>query len=146
MFKLIIRKEGFETKLQALESPDSDNRAKSYTKTKIVWGIAIRKITDLIREKEKRRTPIFFLFFRHEERGATNLGRWDRWRRRRRLRRRARIEARLMGWGGSWRRYLKVAPGRCPARVRPEVGSFFLIILLGIKIKRNTKRTPKIPK
>ena len=35
MFKLIIRKEGFETKLQVLESPDSDKRAKSYTRTKI---------------------------------------------------------------------------------------------------------------
>ena len=33
----------------------------------------------------------------------------------------------LMGWGGSGRRYLKAAPGRCPARVRPEVGSFFLL-------------------
>ena len=52
MFKLIIRKEGFEMKLQALESPDSDKRAKSYTKTKIGSGIAIRKIADLIREKE----------------------------------------------------------------------------------------------
>ena len=26
---------------------------------------------------------------------------------------------------GSGRRYLKAAPGRCPARVRPEVSSFF---------------------
>ena len=50
------------------------------------------------------------------------------------------------GLGGLGRRYLKAAPGRCPARVRPEVVSFFLIILLGRKIKRNTKRTPKIPK
>ena len=41
MFKLIIRKEGFETKLQALESPDSDKRAKSYTKTKNRSEIAI---------------------------------------------------------------------------------------------------------
>ena len=54
----------------------------------------------------------------------------NRWRlcqprRRRRLWRRTRIEAGLMGWGGSGRRYLKAAPGRCPARVRPEVGSFF---------------------
>ena len=56
LFELVKRKEGFETKLQALESPDSDNRAKSYTKTKIGSGIAIRKIADLIREKEKRRT------------------------------------------------------------------------------------------
>ena len=43
LFKLIIRKEGFETKLQELESPDSDKRAKSYTKTKIGSEIAIRK-------------------------------------------------------------------------------------------------------
>ena len=43
---------GFETNLQALESPDSDKRAKSYTKTKIRSGIAIRKIADLIREKK----------------------------------------------------------------------------------------------
>ena len=53
MFKLIIRKEGFETKLQALESPNSDKRGKSYTRTEIRSGIAIRKIADLIREKEK---------------------------------------------------------------------------------------------
>ena len=31
------------------------------------------------------------------------------------------------GLGGSGRRYLKAAPGWCPARVRPEVGSFFLV-------------------
>ena len=55
MFELVKRKEGFETKLQALESPDSDKRATSYTKTKIESEIAIRKIADLIREKEKRR-------------------------------------------------------------------------------------------
>ena len=54
MFELVKRKEGFETKLQALESPDSDKRAKKYTKTKIGSEIAIRKIADLIREKEKR--------------------------------------------------------------------------------------------
>ena len=53
-FELVKQKESFETKLQALESPDSDKRAKSYTKTKIGSGIAIRKIGDLIREKEKR--------------------------------------------------------------------------------------------
>ena len=50
-----------------------------------------------------------------------------RQRRRRRDRRQLlwrRIEAGLMGWGGSGRRYLKAAPGRCPARVRPEVGFF----------------------
>ena len=45
-------------KPQALESPDSDKRAKSYTKTKIGSGIAIRKIADLNREKEKRRAFI----------------------------------------------------------------------------------------
>ena len=54
MFKLVKRKEGFETKLQALDSPDSDKLAGSYTKTKIRSEIAIRKIADLIREKEKR--------------------------------------------------------------------------------------------
>ena len=63
LFELVKRKEGFNKKPQALESPDSDKRAKSYTRMKIGSGIAIRKITDLIREKEKRRTPIFFLFF-----------------------------------------------------------------------------------
>ena len=46
MFELVKRKEGFETKLRALESPDSDKRAKSYTKTKIGSGIVIRKVTD----------------------------------------------------------------------------------------------------
>ena len=39
---LVTRKEGFETKLRALESPDSDKRAKSYTRTKIGSEIAIR--------------------------------------------------------------------------------------------------------
>ena len=52
MFELVKLKEGFETKLQALESPDSDKRVKSYTRTKIGSGIAMRKIADLIREKE----------------------------------------------------------------------------------------------
>ena len=41
MFELVKRKEGFETKLQVLESPDSDKRAKRYTKTKIGLEIAI---------------------------------------------------------------------------------------------------------
>ena len=41
LFKLVKQKEGFETKLQALESPDSDKRANSYTKTKIGSEIAI---------------------------------------------------------------------------------------------------------
>ena len=35
MFELVKQKEGFETKLYALESPDSDKRAKSYTKQKL---------------------------------------------------------------------------------------------------------------
>ena len=52
LFKLVKRIEGFETKLQVLESPDSDKRAKNYTKTKIRSGIVIRKIADLIREKK----------------------------------------------------------------------------------------------
>ena len=43
-------------KLQVLESPDSDKRAKSLTKTNIGSEIAIGKIVDLIREKEKQRT------------------------------------------------------------------------------------------
>ena len=43
-------------KLQALESHDSDKRAKSYTRMKNGLGTAIRKIADLIREKEKQRT------------------------------------------------------------------------------------------
>ena len=42
MFELVKWKEGFEMKLQALESPDSDKRAKSYTRTKIGSEIAIR--------------------------------------------------------------------------------------------------------
>ena len=56
LFELVKQKEGFETKLQALESPDFDKRARSYTKTKIGSEIAIRKIVNLIREKEKQRT------------------------------------------------------------------------------------------
>ena len=52
MFKLVKWIEGFETKLQALESPNSDKQVKRYTKTKIGSGIAIRKIADLIREKK----------------------------------------------------------------------------------------------
>ena len=43
---LVKQKEGFEKKLQALESPDSNKRAKSYTKMKIGSEIAIRKIAD----------------------------------------------------------------------------------------------------
>ena len=43
LFELAKLKEGFEMKLQALESPDSDKRVKSYTKMKIGSEIAIRK-------------------------------------------------------------------------------------------------------
>ena len=42
MFELVKWKEGFGTKLQALESPDSDKRAKRQTKTKIRSEITIR--------------------------------------------------------------------------------------------------------
>ena len=42
MFELVKHKEGFEMKLQALQSPDSDKRAKSYTRTKIGSEITIR--------------------------------------------------------------------------------------------------------
>ena len=49
LFKLIIRKEGFETSLQALESPNSDKRAKSYTKMKIGSEIVIKNNRGKIR-------------------------------------------------------------------------------------------------
>ena len=42
MFELVKRKAGFETKLQALEFPNSDKRAKSYTRSKIGSEITIR--------------------------------------------------------------------------------------------------------
>ena len=41
LFKLVKQKEGFETKIQALESPDFDKRAERYTRTKIRSEIAI---------------------------------------------------------------------------------------------------------
>ena len=41
MFKLIRQNGGFETKLQALESPDSDKRARRKTRKKIRSEIAI---------------------------------------------------------------------------------------------------------
>ena len=53
LFKLVKQKEGFETKLEALESPDSGKRAKSYTKTKIGSEITIENNRGKIREKEK---------------------------------------------------------------------------------------------
>ena len=46
MFELVKRKVGFEKKLQALESPDSDKRAKIYTRTNIESEIAITKIAE----------------------------------------------------------------------------------------------------
>ena len=45
MFKLISRNGGFETKLQALESPDSDKRARRKTRTKIGSQIVITEKT-----------------------------------------------------------------------------------------------------
>ena len=42
LFKLIKQKEGFETKIWALELPDFNKRAKSYTKKKIGSEIAIK--------------------------------------------------------------------------------------------------------
>ena len=45
LFKLIRRNGGFETKLQALESPDSDKRARRKTRTKIGSEITIAEKT-----------------------------------------------------------------------------------------------------
>ena len=42
LFELVNPKESLETKPQALESPDSDKRAKIYTRTKIGSEITIR--------------------------------------------------------------------------------------------------------
>ena len=56
MFELVKRKEGFEKKLQALESPDSDKRAKSYTKTKIGSEIAIWNNRGKSEKKKNGRT------------------------------------------------------------------------------------------
>ena len=53
LFKLVKQKEGFEMKIQVLESPDSDKRAKSYTKTKIGLEIMIENNRGKIPEKEK---------------------------------------------------------------------------------------------
>ena len=53
LFKLVKQKEVFETKIQALESPDSDKRAKSYTRTKIELEIAIENNRG---KSEKRKT------------------------------------------------------------------------------------------
>ena len=46
LFKLVKQKENFEMKIEALESPDSDKRAKSYTSSNIGPEIAIRKIAE----------------------------------------------------------------------------------------------------
>ena len=56
MFKLITRNGGFETKLQVLESPDSDKRAKRKTRKKIGSEIAIAKKTRNKSNEKKRRT------------------------------------------------------------------------------------------
>ena len=53
MFELVKRKESVETKLQALESPDSDKRVKSYTKTKIGSEIAIENNRGKSEKKKK---------------------------------------------------------------------------------------------
>ena len=53
MFKLIRRNGGFTTKLQALESPDSDKRARRKTRMKIGSEIAIAELNPT---KRKRRT------------------------------------------------------------------------------------------
>ena len=52
MFELVKLREGLETKLQALESPDSDKRAKSYTRTKIGSEIVIRNNRGKSKEKK----------------------------------------------------------------------------------------------
>ena len=56
LFELVKRKEGFDTKLQALESPDSDKRAKSYTRMKIGSGIAIENNCEKPEKKKNGRT------------------------------------------------------------------------------------------
>ena len=53
MFKLIRRNGGFETKLQALESPDSDKRARRKTRTKIGSEIAIGESRNKSDEKKE---------------------------------------------------------------------------------------------
>ena len=81
---MVKRIEVFEPKLPALESPDSDKRAKSYTKTKVGSGITIRQIADLIQEKEKRRTlsklnkPEKLIYFKKTETRKKTSGKTDR--------------------------------------------------------------------
>src|SRR6187399_328892 len=52
LFKLVKRKEGFETKIWDFESPDSDSRAKRKTKNKIRAEISIGIIADKYPEKK----------------------------------------------------------------------------------------------
>ena len=52
MFELVKRKEGVETKLQALEPPDSEKRAKRYTRTKFGSEITIRNNRGKSKKKE----------------------------------------------------------------------------------------------
>ena len=52
MFELVKQKEGFETKLQALELPDSDKRAKRYTRSKIRAEIAIENNREKLWKKK----------------------------------------------------------------------------------------------
>ena len=56
MFELVKRKEGFKTKLDALESPNFDKRAKSYTRTKSGSEIANENNRRKSEKKKKRRT------------------------------------------------------------------------------------------
>ena len=55
MFKLIRRNGGFEMKLQALESPDSDKRARRKTRTKIGSEIAIAEKTRNKSDEKKKK-------------------------------------------------------------------------------------------
>ena len=55
MFKLIRWNGGFETKLQVLESPDSDKRAKRKTRKKIGSEIAITEKTRNKSDEKKKK-------------------------------------------------------------------------------------------
>ena len=56
MFKLIRRNGGFATKLQVLESPDSNKWARRKTRTKIGSEIVIAERRGINPTKRKRRT------------------------------------------------------------------------------------------
>ena len=120
---------------------------KSYTKTEIGSGIAIRKIADLIREKEKQRTPNFFVLFfsawktRRDEPRATGsssaaaaapAARTDR--------------GGADGLGRLGAALFKGCPRAVSRSGTAQSRFVFLIIPLGRKIKIYNKRTPKILK